>query len=116
MLSQAAILLTALLFGGMVLYSFGFASFLFSALPADAAGPLLRRAFPHFYVFVIGCALGSAALAAAIDMTSAVILGRARSSCRPSTGRQTRASAGASPPSIPVPCWSPWPTSPAPPR
>ncbi|KQP58147.1 DUF4149 domain-containing protein [Methylobacterium sp. Leaf108] len=75
MLSQAAILLTALMFGGMVLYSFGFASFLFSALPADAAGPLLRRAFPHFYVFVIGCALSGAALAATIDRTSALILG-----------------------------------------
>jgi hypothetical protein len=75
MLSQAAILLTALLFGGMVLYSFGFASFLFSALPADAAGPLLRRAFPHFYVFVIGCVLAGATLTAPIDTTSAVILG-----------------------------------------
>ncbi|WP_246688020.1 MULTISPECIES: DUF4149 domain-containing protein [unclassified Methylobacterium] len=75
MLSQAAILVSALLFGGMVLYSFGFASFLFSALPADAAGPLLRRAFPHFYLFVIACALGGAALTAAIDTASALILG-----------------------------------------
>ncbi|BAQ49884.1 MULTISPECIES: DUF4149 domain-containing protein [Methylobacterium] len=75
MLSQAAVLLTALLFGGMVLYSFGFASFLFSALPAEAAGPLLRRAFPHFYAFVIGCALSGAALTANLDGTSALILG-----------------------------------------
>jgi len=75
MLSQAAVLLTALLFGGMVLYSFGFASFLFSALPADAAGPLLRRAFPHFYAFVIGCALIGAALTASFDGISALILG-----------------------------------------
>ena len=75
MLSQAAILVTALLFGGMVLYSFGFASFLFSALPADAAGPLLRRAFPHFYLFVIACALGGAALTATLDRPSALILG-----------------------------------------
>lgn len=75
MLSQAAVLLTALLFGGMVLYSFVFASFVFSALPADAAGALLRRAFPHFYVFVIGCALAGAALTANVDGTSALILG-----------------------------------------
>ena len=75
MLLQAAILLTALLFGGMVLYSFGFASFLFSALPADAAGPLLRRAFPHFYIFVIVCALAGAALTVTIDTASTVILG-----------------------------------------
>ncbi|TXM94943.1 DUF4149 domain-containing protein [Methylobacterium sp. WL116] len=75
MLLQAAILLTALLFGGMVLYAFGFASFLFSALPADAAGPLLRRAFPHFYVFVIVCALVGSALTATIDLASTIILG-----------------------------------------
>jgi hypothetical protein len=75
MLSQAAVLLTALLFGGMVLYSFGFASFLFSALLAEAAGPLLRRAFPHFYAFVIGCALAGAALTASLDGISALILG-----------------------------------------
>jgi hypothetical protein len=48
-----AILSTALLFGGMTLYSFGFAAFLFSALPAASAGTLLRRAFPWFYLFVL---------------------------------------------------------------
>lgn len=48
-----ALLTTALLFGGMLLYSFGFAAFLFSALPPETAGPLLRQAFPHFYLFVI---------------------------------------------------------------
>jgi len=52
----AALLATALLFGGTVLYSFGFAAFLFNALPAETAGPTLRRAFPHFYSFVIGTA------------------------------------------------------------
>ncbi|GJD93958.1 DUF4149 domain-containing protein [Methylobacterium iners] len=75
MLTQVAILLSALLFGGMVLYSFGFASFLFSALPAEVAGPLLRRAFPHFYIFVILCALGAAALTVGLDTTSSLILG-----------------------------------------
>ena len=49
-----AILATALLFGGMVLYSFGFAAFLFTALPPDIAGPTIRRAFPLFYLFVLG--------------------------------------------------------------
>jgi hypothetical protein len=43
-----AVLITALLFGGMTLYSFGFAAFLFSALPAATAGSALRRAFPRF--------------------------------------------------------------------
>ena len=53
----AAMLATALLFGGMVLYSFGFAAFLFNALPAGIAGPTIRRAFPLFYLFVIGTAV-----------------------------------------------------------
>jgi hypothetical protein len=53
MTHELAILCTALLFGGMTLYSFGFAAFLFTALPAPAAGATLRRAFPWFYAFVI---------------------------------------------------------------
>jgi hypothetical protein len=56
-----AILSTAFLFGGMTLYSFGFAAFLFSALPAATAGKVLRQAFPWFYVFVIGTAVLAAA-------------------------------------------------------
>ena len=69
-----ALLMTALLFGGMVLYSFGFAAFLFSALPADVAGAALRRAFPHFYLFVIGSAGVAAALLARSDSVGAVML------------------------------------------
>ncbi len=57
----AAVLLTALLFGGMALYSVGFAAFLFTALPAKTAGETLRKAFPWFYAFVIVTA-GAAAL------------------------------------------------------
>jgi Domain of unknown function (DUF4149) len=53
MIHSVAILSTALLFGGMTLYSFGFAAFLFHALPAAMAGQVLRRAFPWFYGFVI---------------------------------------------------------------
>jgi hypothetical protein len=62
MIPTLALLTTALLFGGMVLYSFGFAAFLFTTLPADVAGPTIRRAFPHFYLFVIGTAAVAAAL------------------------------------------------------
>ncbi len=58
----AALLVTALLFGGMVLYSFGFAAFVFSALPMETAGPTIRRAFPHFYIFVIATATVAALL------------------------------------------------------
>ena len=49
---EFALLTTSLLFGGMILYAFGFAAFVFKALPSDTAGPLIRRAFPHFYLFV----------------------------------------------------------------
>lgn len=59
----AALLATALLFGGMVLFSFGFAAFLFTALPPETAGPTIRRAFPHFYLFVMGTATLAAILA-----------------------------------------------------
>lgn len=58
----AALLITALLFGGMILYSFGFAAFLFTALPPETAGPTIRRAFPHFYLFVMGTATLAAIL------------------------------------------------------
>ena len=53
MILSLAVLSSALLFGGMTLYSFGFAAFLFSALPAATAGATLRRAFPFFYLIVI---------------------------------------------------------------
>jgi hypothetical protein len=62
MTHSLAVLLTALLFGGMTLYSFGFAAILFTALPAPSAGATLRRAFPWFYVFVVVTA-GLAAMA-----------------------------------------------------
>ncbi len=70
----AALLSTALLFGGMVLYSFGFAAFLFTALPADVAGPTIRRAFPHFYLFVIVTAAVGAGLVVMQDIWLAGLL------------------------------------------
>ncbi|MEM1188998.1 MAG: DUF4149 domain-containing protein [Pseudomonadota bacterium] len=70
----AAMIVAALLFGGMVLYSFGFAAFLFTSLPADDAGALLRRAFPHFYTWVIATALVAALLQLGTDSTSLALL------------------------------------------
>jgi hypothetical protein len=67
-------LTVAFLFGGMVLYSFGFAAFVFSALPAESAGPLLRKAFPHFYAFVIVTALVGAGLAGPNQVETASLL------------------------------------------
>lgn len=62
MILSLAVLTSALLFGGMTLYSFGFAAFLFTALPAATAGTALRQAFPWFYAFVIVTAAISALL------------------------------------------------------
>ncbi|NNJ75196.1 MAG: DUF4149 domain-containing protein [Anderseniella sp.] len=73
-MSEIALLITALLFGGMVLYSFGFAAFVFKALPADTAGSLIRQAFPHFYLFVMATATAAAALSFYKDLPSSIIL------------------------------------------
>jgi Domain of unknown function (DUF4149) len=63
----AALLSTALLFGGMTLYSFGFAPLVFTALKPDVAGGLLRKAFPHYYLFVLVTAAVAAATLAPLD-------------------------------------------------
>ena len=73
-MTTAALLATALLFGGMVLYAFGFAAFLFTALPAEVAGPTIRRAFPHFYAFVMATATLAALLVWPTDPLGALFL------------------------------------------
>lgn len=74
-MTTLALLLTALLFGGMVLYSFGFAAFLFSTLPSREAGSLLRRAFPHFYLFVFILSVATAVLLLPSDRSAALLMG-----------------------------------------
>lgn len=74
MMLEAALLVTALLFGGMTLYAFGFAAFVFGALPAEEAGRLIRRAFPRFYLFVFVSSAVAAILAASRDPLSAAVL------------------------------------------
>jgi len=73
-MAEIVLLTSALLFGGMLLYSFGFAAFLFTSLPADTAGPLIRKAFPHFYMFVLIAAAAAAGLVLFVDTLSAVLL------------------------------------------
>lgn len=73
-MSEISLLVTATLFGGMVLYSFGFAPFVFNALPAETAGPLIREAFPHFYLFVFSASALAACTIAFLDATSAAVL------------------------------------------
>lgn len=74
MILSLAVLSTALLFGGMTLYSFGFAAFLFKALPASTAGQTLRRAFPWFYAFVIATSAAAALLWWPRDGTFAAVM------------------------------------------
>jgi len=71
---ELALLTTALLFGGMVLYSFGFAAFVFNALPPETAGPLIRKAFPHFYLFVFATSAVAALVGVFQDSLSAILL------------------------------------------
>ena len=70
----SALLAAALLFGGMTLFSFGFAAFLFSALPPETARPTIRRAFPWFYLFVIAFAALAATLLWPFDPLGAGLL------------------------------------------
>jgi hypothetical protein len=52
-LRAANLLVVAFLFGGMFVFSGGFAAFLFRHLPPEGARMLIRKAFPPFYLFVI---------------------------------------------------------------
>ena len=74
MITVAALLLTAFLFGGMLLYSFGFAAFVFTTLPAEQAGRLLREAFPHFYTWCIVTSVAAALSFYFVNPLSAGIL------------------------------------------
>ena len=71
----AALLLTAVLFGGMTFFSFGFASVLFAQLPEAQARPLLRGTFPHYYLAVIALAAVSTLAAAFVSVPAAILLG-----------------------------------------
>jgi uncharacterized membrane protein YhaH (DUF805 family) len=68
------LLATSTLFGGMMLYSFGFAPLVFKTLAVDDAGRMLRRAFPWYYLFVLGSAAAAAALTISVDPRSAAIM------------------------------------------
>ncbi len=74
LLRHAALLTTAGLFGGMLLFAGGFAAFLFKVLPMTEARALIRKAFPPFYLFVLGMALLAALLAAPVDGSGALAL------------------------------------------
>jgi hypothetical protein len=74
-MDAVATILTAILFGGMVLYSFGFAPFLFRQLAPDQAGPLIRAAFPWYYLLVILGALAAGLALIPVDGLSVALMG-----------------------------------------
>ncbi|MFM8556232.1 MAG: DUF4149 domain-containing protein [Betaproteobacteria bacterium] len=74
-LTGAALLVTAWLFGGTLLFSAGFAAFVFKVLPVTEARFLIRQAFPPFYLFALGSAAIATALCWTVDRWSALVLG-----------------------------------------
>ncbi|MEO0860909.1 MAG: DUF4149 domain-containing protein [Pseudomonadota bacterium] len=68
-----ALLTGAVLFGGMVFYSFGFAPVLFAQLPMDRVRPLLRGTFPYYYLAVIGLSAVAAGLALLVSHLAAAL-------------------------------------------
>jgi hypothetical protein len=73
-LQMASLLVVGFLFGGMLLFSAGFAAFLFKYLPPVDVRMLLRKAFPPFYLFVIFSSGLAAALSFLFDPFSATLM------------------------------------------
>jgi hypothetical protein len=66
-MEQISLLITAFLFGGMLLFSVGFGPLVLKNLEGSVARLFIRSTFPHFYLFV----LVSSFLAAATVFTIA---------------------------------------------
>ncbi|MBV8191184.1 MAG: DUF4149 domain-containing protein [Alphaproteobacteria bacterium] len=74
-MAYLALLATATLFGGMVLFSFGVAPLVFRSFPTEEAGRVIRLAFPWYYLFVVACsALAAVLLLAVGDTRSAALM------------------------------------------
>jgi hypothetical protein len=73
-LQMASLLVVGFLFGGMLLFSAGFAAFLFKYLPLADVRMLLRKAFPPFYLFVILSSGSAAALMFIFDPFSSTLM------------------------------------------
>ena len=73
-MTTLALLLTALLFGGMTLFSFGFAAVLFKVFGASEARQGIRGAFPLYYLWVIATAALAGLLALFLNTPAAGVL------------------------------------------
>ena len=70
-----ALLMTAMLFGGMTFFSFGFAPVLFKQLPMDKVRPLLRGTFPYYFLAVSGLSAVATAAVLAVSGRATIVLG-----------------------------------------
>lgn len=73
-MTSVALLMCAVLLGGMVFFSFGFAPVLFAQLDMDHVRPLLRGTFPYYYLAVIGVAALSAAVSWVVSTQASFLL------------------------------------------
>lgn len=73
-LPAIALILTAMLLGGMSLFAFGFAIFVLRHLPTDLARSLIRKAFPPYYRLVIVVSALACLAAFPTDRLSATLL------------------------------------------
>ncbi len=74
-MALVSLLMVSLLFGGMTLFSFGFAAVLFQVYDAPLARQGIRGAFPYYYLFVIATAGACAAALAPVNPVLATLLG-----------------------------------------
>jgi hypothetical protein len=74
-LSAVALLATALLLGGMGFFAAVLAPLVFAALPAEAAGPFIRRVFPRYYAWIIAFAAVGALTLLPLRLPDALGLG-----------------------------------------
>ncbi|MEO0343357.1 MAG: DUF4149 domain-containing protein [Pseudomonadota bacterium] len=73
-MTVASLLATSTVFGGMVLFSFGFAAFIFAYLEPRVAGSLIRSAFHWYYTFVLVGSAIAAFMLIFVDTFSAQLL------------------------------------------
>lgn len=70
----AGVLAAACLLGGMVFFAAVVAPLVFTRLDAASSGPFIRATFPRYYLYVLATSALAAALLAARDPASALIL------------------------------------------
>jgi hypothetical protein len=74
LIDLGALFALAILFGGMVTFSFVFAPLVFTQLPAETAGRFIRAVFPWYYLFVLAVAGVAAALLLAAQPVAGAVM------------------------------------------